>query len=136
MDMNRIITSCCSGDESRWTQPGDIATHPSMTNSALSTNLIKVPRGWKFWKITNIKLSYNFPGAVTSQLKLTGLSVGITIDNPLRSPGIGDRILKLPLLRETLQHQELAILSTPITGSIYFIRCKILVCKNIKEIRK
>lgn len=67
---------------SRWTEPGDIATHPSMQNSALSTeNSSRFLEEGSYLKINNITLKYEFPSKWVKKMKLEGLSAAISGDN-------------------------------------------------------
>ena len=67
---------------SRWTKPGDIATHPSIQNSALSTeNSSRYLQDGSFFKIRNITLRYELPLSVAKSLKLQGLAISASGEN-------------------------------------------------------
>jgi TonB-linked SusC/RagA family outer membrane protein len=67
---------------SRWTKPGDIATHPSIQNSALSTeNSSRYLEEGSYFKIRNITLRYDFPGNIVKKMKLEGLAIAVSGDN-------------------------------------------------------
>lgn len=66
----------------RWTKPGDIADHPSVQNSALSTEISSryLQKG-DYLKIRNITLRYDFPSVLVNKLKLQGISVAVSAEN-------------------------------------------------------
>jgi TonB-linked SusC/RagA family outer membrane protein len=67
---------------SRWTKPGDVATHPSIQNSALSTeNSSRYLEEGSYFKIRNITLRYDFPGQIVKKMKLEGLAVSLSGEN-------------------------------------------------------
>jgi TonB-linked SusC/RagA family outer membrane protein len=67
---------------SRWTQPGDDATHPSIQNSALSTeNSSRYLEDGSYFKIRNITLRYDLPVSFAKKLRLEGLSVSASGEN-------------------------------------------------------
>jgi TonB-linked SusC/RagA family outer membrane protein len=67
---------------SRWTQPGDVATHPSVQNSALSTeNSSRYLEDGSYLKIRNITLKYELPSGIVKQLHLQGLAVSASAEN-------------------------------------------------------
>ena len=67
---------------SRWSKPGDIATHPSIQNSALSTeNSSRYLEDGSYFKIRNITLRYDFPGKIVKKMKLEGLAIALSGDN-------------------------------------------------------
>jgi len=67
---------------SRWTKPGDIATHPSIQNSALSTeNSSRYLQDGSFFKIRNITLRYELPLSVAKSMKLQGLAISASGEN-------------------------------------------------------
>ncbi len=69
-------------DWSRWTQPGDVATHPSMQNAALSTeNSSRYLQDGSFIKIRNITLSYVLPKNWISNLKINDIVLSLKADN-------------------------------------------------------
>ena len=67
---------------SRWAQPGDHATHPSMQNSALSTeNSSRFLEDGSYVKIRNVALRYELPRGWVNKMKLENLSLAISCDN-------------------------------------------------------
>jgi TonB-linked SusC/RagA family outer membrane protein len=71
-----------SEGSSRWTKPGDIATHPSIQNSALSTeNSSRYLEDGSFFKIRNITLRYELPASVVKSINLKGLAVSASGEN-------------------------------------------------------
>lgn len=67
---------------SRWTKPGDIATHPSIQNSALSTeNSSRYLEDGSYFKIRNITFRYDFPISFAKKLNLEGLAVSASGEN-------------------------------------------------------
>ena len=73
-----------SEDERRWTEPGDLATHPNMANSPLSTETSsRLLEDGGFFKIRNITLAYNIPSRIINKLKIKGATLAISADNPL-----------------------------------------------------
>jgi TonB-linked SusC/RagA family outer membrane protein len=67
---------------SRWTKPGDDATHPSIQNSALSTeNSSRYLEDGSYFKIRNITLRYDLPASFAKKLKLEGLAVSASGEN-------------------------------------------------------
>ena len=67
---------------SRWIQPGDDATHPSVQNSALSTeNSSRYLEDGSYLKIRNITLKYDLPATVVKKLKLQGLAISASAEN-------------------------------------------------------
>lgn len=69
--------------ESRWMEPGDIATHPNMANAPLSTETSSryIEKG-DFFKIRNISLAYNLPSTFVRKMGLKGIDVAVSVDNP------------------------------------------------------
>jgi len=69
---------------SRWAQPGDVATHPSIQNSALSTETSSryLEKG-SYLKLRNITLRYEIPQSIVKKLNLQQLSVSFSGDNLL-----------------------------------------------------
>ena len=69
---------------SRWTQPGDIATHPkpvtggNKNSDGVSSRYLE---DGSFLRIKNVTLSYSFPKKVCSKLHLQDASVFVTGDN-------------------------------------------------------
>jgi TonB-linked outer membrane protein, SusC/RagA family len=69
---------------SRWEKPGDVATHPSMQNSALSTeNSSRYLEDGSYLKMRNVTLRYEIPSYIVKKLKLEGLAVSFSGDNLL-----------------------------------------------------
>ena len=67
---------------SRWTKPGDEATHPSIQNSALSTeNSSRFLEDGSYLKIRNITLRYEIPESLAKKLKLGKMSIALSGDN-------------------------------------------------------
>jgi TonB-linked SusC/RagA family outer membrane protein len=66
-----------------WQQPGDVADHPLPQNASnsydASTRFIE---DGSYLKIRNISLTYELPASWVSSMKLTGLSVSLSADNP------------------------------------------------------
>jgi TonB-linked SusC/RagA family outer membrane protein len=71
-----------NSDWSRWEKPGDIATHPSMQNNALSKEPSSryLEKG-DFFKIRTISLKYSFPKKWLATSKLSHVSIGATANN-------------------------------------------------------
>lgn len=69
-------------DWSRWERPGDVATHPSMQNSSLSTETSSrfLEKG-SFFKIRTVSLQYDLPKQVSKKMKLKDISVVLTANN-------------------------------------------------------
>jgi TonB-linked SusC/RagA family outer membrane protein len=66
----------------RWAKPGDVATHPSIQNSALSTeNSSRYLEEGSYLKIRNITLKYDLPKNIVKKMKLEGLAVSVSGDN-------------------------------------------------------
>ena len=66
----------------RWTAPGDLATHPSIQNSALSTeNSSRYLENGSYLKIRNITFRYDLPKSFAKKLKLEGLAVSASGEN-------------------------------------------------------
>ncbi|MGO4291170.1 SusC/RagA family TonB-linked outer membrane protein [Chitinophaga sp. RAB17] len=69
-------------DWSRWTKPGDMATHPSMQKAALSTEISsRYQEDGSFIKLRNISLSYDVPMSIVQRLHLQGLRLALSGDN-------------------------------------------------------
>jgi hypothetical protein len=69
---------------SRWKAPGDVATHPSIQNSALSTeNSSRYLEDGSYLKLRNITLRYEIPANIVKKLKLQQLAVIFSGDNLL-----------------------------------------------------
>lgn len=69
-------------DWKRWQKPGDIATHPSMQNNALSKEpSSRYLEDGSFLKVRTINLSYALPKKWTSYLHLQDVVVGISGNN-------------------------------------------------------
>ncbi len=67
----------------RWTKPGDIATHPSMQNAPLSSEVSsRYLEDGSFLKIRTISLSYNIPVKAVGFDKLTYLAISFSVENP------------------------------------------------------
>jgi TonB-linked SusC/RagA family outer membrane protein len=67
---------------SRWAKPGDVATHPSIQNSALSTeNSSRFLEDGSYLKIRNITIKYDLPRQFVKKMKLEGLAVSVSGDN-------------------------------------------------------
>ncbi|WP_229738876.1 SusC/RagA family TonB-linked outer membrane protein [Parapedobacter pyrenivorans] len=65
-----------------WSKPGDIATEPSPQNAANSAEpSSRFLMDASYFRIRNIALSYNLPGATVEKLGLAGLTVSLTADN-------------------------------------------------------
>jgi TonB-linked SusC/RagA family outer membrane protein len=70
-------------DENRWAEPDDIATHPNMANSPLSTETSsRLLVDGSFLKIRNIRLAYELPGSWLGKCNLESITVAISADNP------------------------------------------------------
>jgi len=69
-------------DWSRWEKPGDIATHPSMQNNALSKEPSSryLEKG-DYLKIRTVSLKYTFPKRWISKSKLKELTLGVDANN-------------------------------------------------------
>jgi len=69
-------------DWSRWTQPGDDATHPFMQNARVSTApSSRYIEDGAFIKLRNVALRYDFPTSFLSRIKLQGLAISLKADN-------------------------------------------------------
>ncbi len=69
-------------DWKRWERPGDVATHPSMQNNALSKEpSSRYLEDGSFIKIRTINLSYNLPNRWASRLKLQDITIGLSGNN-------------------------------------------------------
>jgi TonB-linked SusC/RagA family outer membrane protein len=69
---------------SRWKTPGDVATHPSIQNSALSTeNSSRYLEDGSYLKLRNVTLRYEIPQNIVKKLKLQQLAVSFSGDNLL-----------------------------------------------------
>ncbi|HYX08785.1 MAG TPA: TonB-dependent receptor, partial [Bacteroidales bacterium] len=69
-------------DWSRWEKPGDIATHPSMQNNALSKETSsRFLEDGSFFKIRTVSLQYDLPGNWINSLKLNKVSLALTANN-------------------------------------------------------
>jgi hypothetical protein len=67
---------------SRWKEPGDIATHPSMQNARVSTApSSRYIEDGGFIKLRNVTLRYDFPQRLLSKIKLQGLAISLKADN-------------------------------------------------------
>ena len=69
-------------DWSRWEKPGDVATHPSMQNAALSReNSSRFLEDGSFMKVRSVRLNYSFPKNMITKLKLKELNISLGADN-------------------------------------------------------
>jgi TonB-linked SusC/RagA family outer membrane protein len=69
-------------DWSRWEKPGDVATHPSMQNSSLSTETSsRFLEDGSFFKIRNASLQYKFPKNWLRRSNINDVSVSLTGTN-------------------------------------------------------
>lgn len=67
---------------SRWEKPGDIATHPSMQNSALSTETSsRFIEDGSFFKIRTVSLQYSLPQRWIDNSKLSEVSLSVIGNN-------------------------------------------------------
>jgi hypothetical protein len=67
----------------RWTKPGDIATHPSMQNAALSNQVSsRYLEDGSFLKIREITLMYDLPVEKMSLLGIKHFTVAFRVENP------------------------------------------------------
>jgi TonB-linked SusC/RagA family outer membrane protein len=67
---------------SLWTKPGDVADHPSIQNSPLSTeNSTRYLEDGSYFKIRNITLRYELPASFVSRMKLEGISISASAEN-------------------------------------------------------
>lgn len=65
-----------------WQKPGDIATKPLPQNARNSFDpSTRYIDDGSFLKIRNVTLAYELPRAVTSKMKLTGITIALTMDN-------------------------------------------------------
>lgn len=70
-------------DYKLWQKPGDIATKPLPQNARNSFDpSTRFIEDGSFVKIRNITLSYELPEPLVSKMKLTGLTVSLSADNP------------------------------------------------------
>lgn len=68
----------------RWNNPGDVATHPSIQNSALSTeNSSRYLEDGSYLKLRNVTLRYEIPQNIVKKLNLRQLAVSFSGDNLL-----------------------------------------------------
>jgi hypothetical protein len=66
-----------------WQQPGDIADHPLPQNASNSYDpSTRFIEDGSFLKIRNITVTYELPVTWLSGLKLTGLTISLSADNP------------------------------------------------------
>jgi TonB-linked SusC/RagA family outer membrane protein len=66
-----------------WQQPGDIANHPLPQNASNSYDpSTRFIEEGSYLKFRNITLTYELPGSWISRLKLAGLAVSVSADNP------------------------------------------------------
>ncbi|WP_224994360.1 TonB-dependent receptor [Cesiribacter sp. SM1] len=69
---------------SRWQNPGDVATHPKpVFGGNLQSNRpsSRYLEDGSFWRIRNIMLNYNLPGALLSKVKIARANIFISGDN-------------------------------------------------------
>jgi hypothetical protein len=67
---------------SRWEKPGDVATHPSMQNSALSTETSsRFLENGGFFKIRTLSLQYQLPHKWIEKIKLKDASISLIGNN-------------------------------------------------------
>jgi TonB-linked SusC/RagA family outer membrane protein len=67
---------------SRWAKPGDEATHPSIQNSALSTeNSSRFLEDGSYLKIRNVSVRYQLPEPAVKKLKMSKMSIAFSGDN-------------------------------------------------------
>lgn len=65
-----------------WTQPGDVATHPSWQNAELSReNSSRFLEDGSFLKLRNISLSYKLPKKWSQAVKLQDVTLSLRADN-------------------------------------------------------
>jgi TonB-linked SusC/RagA family outer membrane protein len=70
-------------DYKLWQQPGDHATKPLPQNARNSFDpSTRFIEDGSFVKVRNITLSYDLPHKIISKIKLTGLTVSVSADNP------------------------------------------------------
>jgi TonB-linked SusC/RagA family outer membrane protein len=70
-------------DYKLWQKPGDNATKPLPQNSRNSFDpSTRFIEDGSFLKVRNITLSYDLPKSVISKMKMTGLTISISADNP------------------------------------------------------
>ncbi len=68
---------------SRWTKPGDVATHPSMQNAALSNQVSsRYLEDGSFLKIRDLTISYDVPARSIGLEKVSHLSIAFGVENP------------------------------------------------------
>jgi TonB-linked SusC/RagA family outer membrane protein len=66
-----------------WQQPGDQATHPTPQNASNSYDpSTRFIEDGSFAKIRNITLTYDLPASLLTKLRISGLSVSLSADNP------------------------------------------------------
>ena len=69
-------------DWSRWQRPGDVATHPSFQNNALSKEVSsRYLEDGSFIKLRTLTLSYDLPTKLTDRMHLRGMTVGLSANN-------------------------------------------------------
>jgi len=70
-------------DYKLWQKPGDIATKPLPQNARNSFDpSTRFIEDGSFLKVRNITLSYDLPQSIISKIKLTGLTLSLSADNP------------------------------------------------------
>ncbi len=66
----------------RWKKPGDVATHPSFQNNALSKEVSsRYLEDGSFLKCRSVNLRYSLPLKLSASLGLRGMSVGLSANN-------------------------------------------------------
>ena len=69
-------------DYKLWQKPGDIATKPLPQNARNSFDpSTRYIDDGSYLKIRNITLSYDLPKSITSKMKLSGMTLALTMDN-------------------------------------------------------
>ncbi len=69
-------------DYKLWQKPGDIATKPLPQNARNSFDpSTRYIDDGSFLKVRNITLSYDLPKSITSKMKLSGMTIALTMDN-------------------------------------------------------
>jgi len=69
-------------DYSLWQKPGDIATKPLPQNARNSFDpSTRYIDDGSFLKLRNITVSYDLPKSITSRMKLSGMTIALTMDN-------------------------------------------------------
>ena len=106
---------------SRWTKPGDVATHPALlaarSDGANGTSSRYLEDG-SFFRLRNVTLSYDLPESVLQNIKMAGARVYVSGDNIFTASRFSGMDPEVRLDGDTYHHAGLYSSNYPVPLSV------------------